>query len=131
MIMWKKRIVAVVLTVVIVISTSVVSMAAVSKMVVDLEKDTLAGVYRMSVSESVNYYAGGYRAKMTAVNKWSGNYAIVYVTSNIHSDTATFISAGAQDFISVGTITPTFTARLSCDGNAGAFGYIGIKSVIN
>ena len=52
-------------------------------------------------------------------------------TSNIHSDTATFISAGAQDFISVGTITPTFTARLSCDGNAGAFGYIGIKSVIN
>ena len=56
---------------------------------------------------------------------------IFFYTSNIHSDTATFISVGAQDFISVGTITPTFTARLSCDGNAGVFGYIGIKSVIN
>ena len=129
--MWKKRIGAVVLSLVIVISTSVVSMAAVDKMAVDLEQDNLAGVHRMSVSGSVNYYAGGYRAKMTAVNRRSGNYAIVYVTSNVHSNTAAFISAGAQDFIVAGTRTPIFTARLSCDGDAGAFGYIGIKTVIN
>lgn len=55
----EKRIGAVVLSLVIVISTSVISMAAVDKMAVDLEQDNLAGVHRMSVSGSVNYYAGG------------------------------------------------------------------------
>ncbi|RZT01937.1 hypothetical protein [Cuneatibacter caecimuris] len=129
--MWKKRIVAVVLTLIVVMSTSVAAMAAVDKFAADLERDTLAGVYRTSITQMVNYYSNGYRARMTAVNKRSGNYAIVYVTSNLHSNTGTFTGAGIQDFASTGANMPTFTARLSADRDAGAFGYVGIKAVVS
>lgn len=121
---------AVVLTLVVVMSTSVAALAGVDKFAADFERDTLAGVYRTSTAKYLNFYSGGYRARMTAVNKRSGNYAIVYVSSNLHSNMGTFTGAGVQDFGGTNK-EPYFTARLSADGDAGAFGYVGIRAVVN
>lgn len=121
---------AVVLTLVVVMATSVAALAAVDKFAADFEQDTLAGVYRTRVEADVNYYALGYRARMNVINKRSGNYAIVYVNSHLHSESGMFTGAGVKDFAGTKS-NPRFSAWLSADGDAGAFGYIGIKAVVS